>query len=296
MGNHKAGQEVIMRCQLGTTGIEVTAIGLGAMPLSLAGRPDEEQAFQVIKTFLDHGGNFIDTANVYCLDDSDLGHNERLIAKVLKRLGKSAEVIVATKGGLKRPRGDWIVDGRPEFLRQSVEQSLKALDTDCITLYQLHAVDPKVGLEASLDALIDLQGEGKIRYLGLSNVNQSQLERALEKAAVVSVQNRCNVLEQWDFQSGLVAFCQKHQITYIPHSPVGGHHGHKRLKAHPLLNQLASRYRTSPYALALAWLLAKGEYILPIPGASKPSSIEDSLKAMEIRLAPEDIAALDALA
>ncbi len=281
--------------KLSTTGIEVTAIGLGAMPLSLAGRPEEDQALAVIETFVNLGGNFIDTANVYCRDDSDIGHNERLIAKALKRLGRCSEVIVATKGGLRRPRGDWVVDGRPEFLRQSLEQSLKALGTDCITLYQLHAVDPKVGLDASLDALIDLQKEGKIQYLGLSNVSVSQLERALQKASIVSVQNRCNVLEKQDFQNGLVEFCREHKITYIPHSPVGGYYGHGRLRAHPVLNRLAGEYGVSPYAIALAWLLAKGEHILPIPGASKPSSIEDSLKAIEVRLAPEDIASLDVL-
>ncbi|MFN3919415.1 MAG: aldo/keto reductase [Methylohalobius sp.] len=281
--------------ELGTTGIRVTAIGLGAMPLSLAGRPSEEQAFEVIKTFLEHGGNFIDTANVYCLDDSDIGHNERLIAKLLKRLGKKSEVIVATKGGLRRPHGGWVVDGRPEFLRTSLEQSLKALDTDCIALYQLHAVDPKVGLDASLDALIELQKQGKIRYLGLSNVDQSQIERALQKAQIVSVQNRCNVLEKQDFRTGLVEFCRKRGIAYIPHSPVGGHHGHHRLREHPLLNRLAKKYGASPYAIALAWLLSKGEHILPIPGASKPSSIEDSFKAIEVKLAQEDFTLLDAL-
>lgn len=280
--------------ELGATGIQVTAIGLGAMPLSLAGRPDETQAFEVIRTFVEHGGNFIDTANVYCLDDSDLGHNERLIAKALDRLGRR-EVIVATKGGLRRPRGDWVVDGRPEFLRQSVEQSLKALKVDCIALYQLHAVDPKVGLDASLDALIELKAQGKILHLGLSNVDQNQLERALKKTAIVSVQNRCNVLEPRDFHNGLVEFCRQHQITYIPHSPVGGHYGHLRLREHPTLNSLAHKYGVSPYVIALAWLLAKGEHILPIPGASKPASIEDSLKAIELRLAPEDIALLDAL-
>ncbi len=280
--------------ELGATGIQVTAIGLGAMPLSLAEHLDETQAFEVIRTFVEHGGNFIDTANVYCLDDSDLGHNERLIAKALDRLGRR-EVIVATKGGLRRPHGDWVVDGRPEFLRQSVEQSLKALKVDCIALYQLHAVDPKVGLDASLDALIELKAQGKILHIGLSNVDQNQLERALKKTAVVSVQNRCNVLEPRDFHNGLVEFCRQHQITYIPHSPVGGHYGHLRLREHSTLNPLARKYGVSPYVIALAWLLAKGEHILPIPGASKPASIEDSLKAIEVRLASEDIALLDAL-
>ncbi|GAB6067331.1 aldo/keto reductase [Methylothermus subterraneus] len=282
--------------ELGTTGIQVTAIGLGAMPLSLAGRPDEAQAFEVIRTFVERGGNFIDTANVYCLDDDDLGHNERLIAKALERLGKTSQVIVATKGGLRRPGGAWVVDGRPEFLRQSVEQSLKALKTDCIALYQLHAVDPKVGLDESLDTLIELQKQGKIRYLGLSNVDSHQLERALKKTPIVSVQNRCNVLEPGDFHTGLVELCRERGVTYIAHSPVGGHFGHRRLKEHPVLNRLAKAYQTSPYLIALAWLLAKGEHILPIPGASKPSSIEASLKAMEVRLSAEDLSRLDTLA
>ena len=119
-----------MQREIDRSGLRVKAIGLGAMPLSIAGRPEPEQAFRVIEAFVDAGGDFIDTANVYCLDDSDIGHNERLIHNALTRLGRRDEVLVATKGGLRRPRGDWTVDGSPEWLRTSCEQSLAALGTE----------------------------------------------------------------------------------------------------------------------------------------------------------------------
>jgi aryl-alcohol dehydrogenase-like predicted oxidoreductase len=263
------------------------------MPLSISGRPDEAQAYAVVKAFVDAGGDFIDTANVYCLDDGDIGHNERLFAGALRRLGKQDAVTVATKGGLRRPKGQWLTDGRPAFLRASCEMSLKDLQVDVITLYQLHAVDTAVGLADSLGELLRLRQEGKILHIGLSNVDTRQLEQALGLAPIVSVQNRCSVLEQKDFKNGLVALCAARGVAYIPHSPVGGHHGHVRLRLEALPRRLAEKYQASPYQIALAWLLHKGEQILPIPGASKPGSALDSLKAVEIRLTAEEVAALD---
>jgi len=282
--------------EINGTGIQVTAIGLGAMPLSIQGRPTEEQAFQVIEAFLAAGGNFIDTANVYCLDDSDVGHNERLIVKVLDQMGRRDQVLVATKGGLRRPKGEWVIDGDPKFLRQSCEQSLKDLKTDCIELYQLHAVDPNIGLLPSLEELIKLRDEGKIRHIGLSNViSLDILQAALDHAPIVSIQNRCNPFEQRDFANGLIDYCRFKGITYIPHSPVGGHYGHVRLGHSELFGRLAEKHRSSRYGIALAWLLAKGEHIIPIPGASKPTSITDSMLALHIRLDPDDIRAIDSL-
>ncbi|CDI02361.1 Aldo/keto reductase [Candidatus Competibacter denitrificans Run_A_D11] len=281
--------------ELDSTGLHFKAIGLGAMPLSISGRPDQKQAFAVIEAFAEGGGNFIDTANVYCLDDNDIGHNERLIREVLNELGLSDQVFVATKGGLRRPGGAWITDGNPDWLRQSCEHSLQALRTDCIGLYQLHAVDPKVAFTRSLEALIKLQEEGKIRHIGLSNVNSAQLEQALSLCLIASVQNRCNVFDKRDFHNGLIDFCQAHQISYIPYSPVGGHNGHTRLSREPLLLQLAAHYEATPHRIALAWLLHKGQHILPIPGASKVASIRDSLQATHLNLSAEDIAAIDRL-
>ena len=284
-----------MRREIGKTGIKVGAIGLGAMPLSIEGRPSAAQAFDVIKAFVDGGGDFIDTANAYCLDDSDIGHNERLIHDCLTRLGVRDRILVATKGGLTRPQGRWEVDGRPEWIRASCEQSLRDLGTDCIVLYQLHAVDSKVSFVDTLGELMRLQQQGKIRYIGLSNVHAEHLETALEHATVASVQNRCNPFERRDFHKGFVELCRQRGVTYIPHSPVGGHFGHARLAGQPLLQGLAAKYQTSVYCIVLAWFLAKGEHLLPIPGASKAASIRDSLRAASIALAAEDVQAIDGL-
>lgn len=281
--------------ELDSTGLHFAAIGLGAMPLSIGGRPDEAQAFAVIEAFAEGGGTFIDTANVYCLDDDDIGHNERLIRAALSQLGLTDQVFVATKGGLRRPGGAWIADGDPGWLRTSCERSLQALRTDCIGLYQLHAIDPKTDFSRSLEALLKLQEEGKIRHIGLSNVSPAQLEQALSLALIASVQNRCNVFDKRDFHNGLIDFCQARRITYIPYSPVGGHNGHARLSREPLLLQLAAKYEATPHRIALAWLLHKGQHILPIPGASKTASIRDSLQAANASLSAEDIAAIDRL-
>lgn len=284
------------RREINGTGIRVVPIGLGAMALSIQGRPSEEQAFQVIETFLAAGGNFIDTANVYCLDDSDTGHNERLIVKALDRLGKRDQVVIATKGGLRRPGGEWVIDGDPKFLRRSCEQSLRDLKTDCIEIYQLHAVDANIGLLPSLEELIKLRDEGKIRHIGLSNVSDLDLiQAALDHVPIVSVQNRCNPFEKRDFANGVIEHCGLKGIAYVPHSPVGGHYGHMRLNQSELFGRLAEKYRSSRYGIALAWLLAKGEHIIPIPGASKPASIADSLRALQLRLDPEDVQAIDTL-
>ena len=282
--------------ELGNTGLLFTSIGLGAMPLSISGRPDDAQAMAVIEAFVADGGNFIDTANVYGLDDDDIGHNERLIRQTLAGLGMTDKVIVATKGGLRRPGGAWVVDGDPDWLRLSCQRSLQALQTDCITLYQLHAVDPKVDFRRSLEALVRLKEEGHIRHLGLSNVSPAQLEQALDFTVIASVQNHCNLFDQRDFRNGLIDLCRARRITYIPYSPVGGHHGHGRLTQEPVLQHLAAKYQATPYRIALAWLLHKGRHILPIPGASKVASIRDSLRATTLKLSAEDIAALDRLA
>lgn len=279
--------------QIGSSGISVQPIGLGGMPLSIAGRPDEAQAFATIKAFVDGGGDFIDTANVYCLDDTDLGHNERLLAGALRRLGKTAAVTVATKGGLRRPNGAWLTDGHPQWLRASCEKSLKDLGVETIGLYQLHAIDSRIGLADSLGELMRLQQEGKIRHIGLSNISPADLEQALAMTPIVSVQNRCNVLEQRDFKCGLVRICADKGVAFIPHSPVGGHQGHARLRGNGTIATLAQKHGASAYQIALAWLLHKGTHIIPIPGASKPASAHDSLKATDVQLTAADADALD---
>ncbi len=283
-----------MQRLIGTTGISVNPIGLGGMPLSIQGRPDESTALAVVTAFVEAGGNFIDTAVSYCLDNDDLGHNERLIAKALHSLKNHPDVLVATKGGLTRPGGRWDVDASPKWLRSCCEQSLRDLGNP-IRLYYLHAVDSAVPLADSVGELVRLRDEGKIVAIGLSNVNTRQLDEALKITPIAAVQNRCNLFERRDFDSGLVDHCRVRNIAYVPYSPVGGHFGHRKLGQDPTLAQIATKYETTPYVIALAWLLSYGDHMIPIPGASKVTSARSSLTATRIDLATEDRTALDAL-
>jgi len=282
-----------MKRPLGNTGLTVEPIGLGGMPLSIQNRPDERTALAVVEAFVAGGGDHIDTASSYCLDDNDFGHNERLIAKALRNVGRT-DVVVATKGGLTRPNGRWEVDCSPQWLRHCCEQSVETLGAP-IPLYYLHTVDPAVPLEESLGELVRLREEGKIRAIGLSNVNARHLDDALRLTPIAAVQNRCNVLDARDFDSGLVERCRELGVAYVPYSPVGGHSGHRRLDQYPALARVAAKHGTTPYVIALAWLLAQGPHIVPIPGASKVTSIESSLTAPRMGLDAEDLAALATL-
>ena len=173
-------------------GVDVHPIGLGEMPMSLDGRPDEERSIRTIHAALDAGVSLIDTADAYARDDRDIGHGERLIAKALK--GRRDDVIVATKGGLTRNREQrWPPDGRPEHLRAACEASLRALETDRIDLYQFHRPDPKVPYAESIGTFKELQDEGKVRWVGISNATVDQLEEALGIVDVVSVQNQLSL-------------------------------------------------------------------------------------------------------
>ena len=282
-----------MKRPLGNTGLTVEPIGLGGMPLSIQNRPDERTALAVIEAFVAGGGDHIDTASSYCLDDNDFGHNERLIAKALRNVGRT-DVVVATKGGLTRPNGRWEVDCSPQWLRHCCEQSVETLGAP-ISLYYLHTVDPAVPLEESLGELIRLREEGKIGAIGLSNVSARHLDEALRLTPIAAVQNRCNVLDTRDFDSGLVERCRERGVAYVPYSPVGGHSGHRRLDQYPALARVAAKHGTTPYVIALAWLLAQGPHIVPIPGASKVASVTSSLTAPRVQLDAEDLAALATL-
>jgi aryl-alcohol dehydrogenase-like predicted oxidoreductase len=259
--------------------------------MSIQGRPDEAHSIGVIHAALDAGITFIDTADVYCLDDTDIGHNERLIAKALAAW-PSADVVLATKGGLERPGGAWVSNGRPEHLRAACERSLVALGVERIDLYQLHAPDPGVPFADSVGALAELRREGKIRHVGLSNVDVSHIREAQDIVPVVSVQNRCNLFDTGSFENGVITYCEEHDIAFLPHSPMGGHRGHNRLSQHEELGSMAARLAVTPYELALAYLLAISPVMIPIPGASRTASIESSARGAEISLSDEDLAAL----
>ena len=283
-----------MKRQIGDTGIEVYSIGLGAMPLAIRGRPSQESAVKVIHAAIDAGVNFIDTANCYCIDNHDMGYNEQTIALALASINRS-DIVVATKGGLVRPEGRWERSGSPASLRSACEKSLRDLNTDAIQLYQYHAPDPSVPFSDSVGELARLREKGKIMHVGLSNVNQNQLDEAMQIVPIASVQNLCHVYRQNDFQNGLVDYCREQKVTYIPFSPVGGGNGHVRLRDDSTLNSIAKTHDATPYQVALAWLLHKGDNILPIPGASKISSIESSAMAVSVELTSEEMSQIDNL-
>tara|TARA_B100001079_G_C16342087_1_gene484054 strand:- start:13 stop:885 length:873 start_codon:yes stop_codon:yes gene_type:complete len=275
---------------LANTGIELSCVGLGEMPLSLSTRPDDAQAISVVHAAVDAGMTWIDTADVYCADHRDIGHGERLVTTALKAMGDfGKDIVIATKGGLERPGGNWTVNGHPDHLHSACAASLRSLETDCITWYQLHATDPKVHFTESVGALARLQEEGKIQHVGLSNVGVAEIQAAREIVNVVSVQNRCNPFDRDSFNSGVVAFCTRENIAFLPHSPVGGHKGHIRTPEDSVLCAVGARHGISPYQVCIAWLLALSPMMLPIPGASRIESARSSAAAAATSLTQRDM-------
>jgi len=282
------------RRPLGSSGLDVRPIGLGCMPLSLEGRPAEDEAVRVLCGALDAGFNFLDTADVYCLDDGDLGHNERLLARALAEwAGDTARIVIATKGGLTRPDGAWVPRGAPEHLQAACEASLAALGLETIPLYQLHAPDPYVPFAESVGALARLREAGKIQHVGLSNVSVAQIEAARKIVPVVSVQNRCNPFDRDAFLDGVLLECEERGLAFIAFSPVGGHFGRVRVAEDPTLQAVAARHDATPQQVALAWLLCTSSCLIPIPGASRLASAQGSAAALDLALTDADLAELD---
>jgi len=277
-------------------GTELFPVGLGAMPMSVDGRPDEARSIRTIHAALDAGVNLVDTADAYCLDEDEVGHNERLIARALGSGGARRDgVIVATKGGHTRPGGAWELDGRPEYLRAACEASLRALGTDRIDLYQLHRPDPAVPYAESVGALRDLQAEGKIRWIGLSNATVDQLAEARGICAVASVQNQLSLGYRGPIANGEVAACAEAGIVFLAWSPLGGipRAAEAAAEVGPV-REIAEDHGASPQQVALAWLLSLSETMLPIPGSSRPETIEASVAAAELELSREELEAIGA--
>jgi len=275
-------------------GRSVSVLGLGGMPMSLADRPPRTRAIATIHAALDAGIDFIDTADVYCIDDDDIGHNEALIREAVETHSLGSQALIATKGGLRRPSGDWTVDARPERLQEACEHSLKVLGVECIELYQLHAPDERVPFADSVGALARLQEVGKVQHIGLSNVNVDEIRSAMDVCEIVSVQNRCHAGWRSSFENGVVDFCAEHDILFLAHSPVGGYRSHVSLTAEPVVREIAESSGASAYRVVLAWLLQRSPAILPIPGASRPHSITDSASASTLTLTPQQMAQIDA--
>ncbi len=280
-------------------GTPVSAIGLGGMPMSIEGRPDEGRAIRTIHAALDAGVTLIDTADAYHLRQGEVGHNERLIARALASYsGDVHDVLVATKGGHLRPGdGSWTVDGSPAHLRAAAEASLKALGVDAIGLYQFHRPDPAVPYAESVGALRELLTAGKIRLAGISNASIEQIDIA---SAVLGEGNLASVQNQFSpaFRSGEpeLAHCAGLGIAFLPWSPLGGIGRAARLGSrHAAFRQVAEAHGVSPQQVTLAWMLARAPVVIPIPGASRPESIADSAQAAELALTASELDRLDRL-
>lgn len=266
----------------------VNRMGFGAMRITgkgIWGEPkDPAEARHVLQKALELGVNFIDTADSYGPYVS-----EDLIAEALYPYAEG--LVVATKGGLTRQGPDqWLPVGRPEYLRQCVETSLRRLKIDTIDLYQLHRIDPKVPVEESLGALKDLQTQGKIRHIGLSEVSVEELEHAQTIVDVVSVQNLYNLSERKS--EALLDYCTEKSIGFIPWFPVAGG---DLVKPGGVLDQAAKKREATVAQLALAWLLKRSPVMLPIPGTSSVAHLEENVAASSLTLTDEEFEALSAL-
>ena len=280
---------------LGSGAPAVAAVGYGGMHLSIAGRPPEAQGIRVIHAALDAGVTLIDTADVYCLNQHDIGHNERLIAEALASWsGRRAAVIVGTKGGLIRPEGRWENDARPEQLRAACDRSLVALGTDRIDLYQLHAPDARVPFAESVGELARLRERGKIRWVGLSNVSVPQIRAAQAIVPITAVQNRLNPFFREALSGGVVRYCADQGIGFLAYSPTGGGRLNLKLPGHPVLARIAAARGVSAHAVALAWVLAQSPTVIVIPSARVSQHALDSVGAADLELTSDDLAAIEA--
>lgn len=258
------------------------------MRLSTAPDWDDDRAIAVLHKALDAGVTLIDTADVYAPGPLEIGHNERLIARALKtwRGGDPRRVTVATKGGLTRPNGRWIPDGRRKSLEAACLRSKEALGFDILGLYQLHAVDPRVPLARSVRALAHLRERGHVERIGLCNVTVHQVEQALAITQIDSVQVALNPFTTDSIRNGVVEFCRDRGILLLAHTPLGGVTGARRLDRREPFLHLAQRHSTSPQSLALAWLRHLAPNLVPLPGATSLDSA--SRLAEEIRLTGSD--------
>jgi aryl-alcohol dehydrogenase-like predicted oxidoreductase len=267
--------------------LTVNRLGFGAMRITGKGiwgwPPDRANALKVLRHAIELGVDLIDTADSYGPDTSEL-----LIAEALHPYPNG--LVIATKGGLTRPGpGEWVPNCRPDQLKQAVEGSLKRLRLERIDLYQLHTVDPKVPIEESIGALKQIQDAGKIRHIGLSNVDPDEITRARKIVPIVSVQNWYNIEDRKS--ENVLEYCEKENLGFLPWFPIGG----GGLKPRNSLNTVAKARGVSVYQVALAWLLARSPVMLPIPGTSSLAHLEDNLAAAKLELTVEEWKTIDAI-
>ena len=278
--------------------ITVSAIGLGGMPMSIEGRPDEARSIATIHAALDAGITFIDTADAYRIGGEAESHNEELIAKALASYaGDTSNVLVATKGGHLRTEpveGAWQLNGHPDYLTQAAEASLKALGVDAIGLYQFHRPDPDVDYADSVGAIRDLLDAGKIRMAGISNANPEQIKLAQEilGGRLVSVQNQFSPV----FRSSEpeLELSTELGIAFLPWSPLGGIGGAGSLGTKfAAFQTVADAHGVSPQQVTLAWMLAAAPVVIPIPGSSRPETVLDSARSVDLELSADELELLN---
>lgn len=273
---------------------EARPIAIGGMRLSTDPDRDDERSIMVLHAAFDAGVTLLDTADAYCLDDRDLGHNERLIARALSTWsGDRSRITVATKGGMTRPDGRWEPDGRAKHLRMACERSCRALGVDRIAIYQLHAPDPRTPLSTSVTALAALKRDGLIAAIGLSNVTVGQIEEAQRITEIAAIQVELSVWNDAAILSGVAAHCLAHGLRLLAYRPLGGRRSQARTKNHPVLQRIAAAHGVSPFDIAIAWLDDLSDAIVPLPGVTRVETAVASARAQQIVLTGADRQLLD---
>ena len=277
--------------------MQVSSIGLGGMPMSIEGRPDRARSIATIHAALEAGVTFIDTADAYQEVGETVGHNETLIAEALASWGSDTSgILVATKGGHLRPTpGAWGQNGNPDYLKDAAKASAQRLGVESIGLYQFHRPDPEVDYADSVGAIRDLLDDGTIRMAGISNADPTQIRLANEilGGRLVSVQNQFS--PRFRSSEPELELCAELGIAFLPWSPLGGIGGAKELGGKwAEFQAVADAHGVSPQQVCLAWELALAPIVIPIPGASRPESITDSVLAAELELTAVEVARLSA--
>lgn len=275
-------------------GLGSRPLGVGGMRLSTEAERDVERAAAVLHAAFDAGVTLVDTADAYGHDAGDTGHNERLIAHALGTWpGDRSRIRVTTKGGLVRPEGRWVPDGRARHLAAACAASGRALGVERIFLYQLHAPDPRTPLATSVRALAALKRDGLVEHVGLGNVTVAQLEEARRITEIGAVEVELSLWHPDNLRSGVAAWCAATGIPLLAHRPLGGPGRRQRMLADPLLSELAALHDATPFDIALAWLLDLSPVIVPIPGVTRVETARMLSRAGQIRLRDEDRRRLD---